>query len=152
MSETRITWYFTFGCGQRHPRTRRPLNNHYTTAYGTYGETRERINAIFGNEWAFQYSSADKAGVDRYNLTYVPCVEYSPGELLPPTSHELEYGRWTLETYGDVYCGSDYDLTVPYAASIAELHYMTKRYGIPHDARLKPGVYESAPIVVTWDV
>jgi len=74
------TWYFTFGFEHRHPRTNAPLANCYTTVYGTIDETRAHMLSIFGNKWAFQYASAERAGVERYNLTYVPCTEHTPGE------------------------------------------------------------------------
>lgn len=54
-------YYFTFTQGSE-------LKNHYIVFHGTFSSTRDRMVAIFGSSWAFQYSSRESAGVDRYNL------------------------------------------------------------------------------------
>ena len=54
-------YYFTFTQG-------RELKNPYIIFHGPFSSTRDRMVAIFGSSWAFQYSSRESAGVDRYNL------------------------------------------------------------------------------------
>ena len=54
-------WYFTWGFGYEYP-------NCYYIIHGTFGSARERMFEVFGPKWAFQYRSADEAGVDRFNL------------------------------------------------------------------------------------
>lgn len=149
----RKTWYFTFGHGQMHPRTGESLMDHYTTVTGTALEARERMTKIFGRNWSFQYPDADGlngAGVKKFNLTYVPCVEYSPGELLPPTNTELARGLWSLKTYRytDTYQGQHIDTYYP---DIIELTYMLKKYDIPDSACIEYGDCGSHTIVITWN-
>jgi len=64
MSERRQDWYFTFGYAHRHPGC-------YTVIYGTFAEARAEMVRRHGREWAFQYSSAEEAGVERYGLRQV---------------------------------------------------------------------------------
>lgn len=54
-------YYFTFTQGSE-------LKNHYIVFHDTFSGARDRMVAIFGSNWAFQYSSREAAGVDRYNL------------------------------------------------------------------------------------
>lgn len=58
-------WYFTFGHGHM------PGIGYYTKFYGTYASAREQMNAKY-EKWAFQYESAEEAGVNRFNLIEVP--------------------------------------------------------------------------------
>ena len=60
--EQRQYWYFSFNLD--HPF----FAGHYVTFYGTYAEAREEMLEYFGKKWAFQYSSAEKLGVGRWNL------------------------------------------------------------------------------------
>lgn len=153
----RQTWYFTFGFGQRHPRTGAPLDNCYTTVDGTCSESIERMHHVFGNEWAFLYECADGphgAGVEEFGLTYVPCVTYLPGELLPPTPHALSVGEWLLETvaiFKDFSSGKMMAHTTPYYPTLDELSRACERYGIPRDARVDYSECGSHTLVVVWD-
>jgi hypothetical protein len=54
-------WYFTFGSGHKHP-------NGYVKIHGTFDEARQEMCNRFGEKWAFQYRTAEDAGVDAYNL------------------------------------------------------------------------------------
>ena len=54
-------WYFTWGYGQKHP-------NSYTVIKGNYGQAREEMVRRHGQSWAFQYSSAEAAGVKEWKL------------------------------------------------------------------------------------
>jgi len=54
-------WYFTWGCNQGH-------DNCYTIIFGTYESARTAMVAYWGNNWAFQYPSAEAAGVYEFNL------------------------------------------------------------------------------------
>ena len=59
-------WYFTFGYG--HDPEGRPGAVSYAVFHGTYGEARAKMVERFGTKWAFQYESAEAAGVERWNL------------------------------------------------------------------------------------
>ena len=58
-------WYFTFGYGQN------PGIGYYTVIFGTYNDAREEMVIRYGRNWAFQYPSVEKAGVERFNLKRV---------------------------------------------------------------------------------
>lgn len=57
-------WYFTF-CGDS------PHRDCYEAYYGTYGSARRQMCDDHGTKWAFQYASAEDAGVNRFNLKRV---------------------------------------------------------------------------------
>jgi hypothetical protein len=61
LDEQEQHWYFTWGFGQEHP-------NCYTKIWGTFSSARDEMIRRYGDKWAFQYESADSAGVDRWNL------------------------------------------------------------------------------------
>ncbi len=63
--EKKQDWYFTFGCGQN------PGLGYYVKIYGTATSAREEMVKRYGQKFAFQYGSADEAGVDKYNLKEV---------------------------------------------------------------------------------
>jgi hypothetical protein len=68
--ERRQRWYFTFGVGQPN------AGRYYVVDEATFAEARERMFAVFGREWAFQYDDADwhKGGVsqaDKWHLTEI---------------------------------------------------------------------------------
>jgi hypothetical protein len=63
-TEEKRHWYFTFGGCHFH-------HNGYVKIYGTYGDAREQMVEWFGTHWAFQYKSAEEAGVDEFNLRQV---------------------------------------------------------------------------------
>lgn len=65
-------WIFTFGADHIHPDTGQRLGRSYVRLHGTADSTRAEILAAFGNQWAFQYPTAARAGVDKYSLTEVP--------------------------------------------------------------------------------
>lgn len=44
------------------------LHAYYITICDTYTSARDRMCKIFGDRWAFQYDSPEKAGVNKYNL------------------------------------------------------------------------------------
>lgn len=166
-STTQRTWYFTFGFGQCHPRTGVSLANCYTTATGTYESARARVVDVFGVNWSFQYETAESAGVDRYNLTYVMCTHYEPGELLPPTAVELKRRSWALETVHIIEeldlngepdennrlpkTGKLHDVLAGYYPTLDNLVYICRKYGIPSDARVEYDDCESHTLVVSWD-
>ena len=64
--EVRRDWYFTFGGAHAFP-------NGFVKIHGTYGEARDQMVQWFGDKWAFQYPSAEEAGVERFNLKEVHC-------------------------------------------------------------------------------
>lgn len=80
-------WYFTFGFDHHHPRTGQRLNNSYIKLHGTCDGTRDQMRAAFGDRWAMQYDSAERAGVERYRLTEVqlPGAVDEPGDADYPT-------------------------------------------------------------------
>ena len=55
-------WYFTFGYGHD------PGIGFYAVFHGTEAEAREKMFEAYGRRWAFQYGSAEEAGVVKYNL------------------------------------------------------------------------------------
>ena len=58
-------YYFTFGHGQKHgPRG-------YAKIWGSFSSAREEMMRRHGPKWAFQHSSAEAAGVEKYNLVEV---------------------------------------------------------------------------------
>lgn len=70
-AEDEQVWYFTFGGDHTHPVTGESLRRAYVMLHGAEDSTRDAMFAVFGNRWAFQYSTAEQAGVDRYNLREV---------------------------------------------------------------------------------
>ena len=47
------TWYFTFGCGQKHAGYCQPIKA------PSYGSARAKMFEMYGAEWAFQYSEQE---------------------------------------------------------------------------------------------
>ena len=54
-------WIFTFGCGQ-------PNDKRFVRITGTYVSAREEMFRRYGRKWSMQYSSEEKAGVQRFDL------------------------------------------------------------------------------------
>jgi len=54
--------YFTFGFGQVHE------NGYHVVEADTAREAREIMVSKFGMKWAFQYDSAEAAGVEEFGL------------------------------------------------------------------------------------
>lgn len=77
-------WLFTFGIGHQHA-------GRYVVITGTYDSARAAMMTAHGNAWAFQYSSAAAAGVDRFGLEQLPTPVqpldqadvYNPGHGIP---------------------------------------------------------------------
>ena len=63
LAETR-DWFFTFGSAHAHP-------NGYVRIHGTFVTARDTMFKRYGAKWAFQYPTAEQAGVYRWNLTEV---------------------------------------------------------------------------------
>jgi len=63
--EGKQDWFFAFGYGHKFG------PNGYIKIYGTFNSARDEMNERFGNNWSFQYSSAEKAGVEKFNLKEV---------------------------------------------------------------------------------
>lgn len=55
-------WFFTFGCGQENA-------GKYTVIHGTFESARQKMVERYGLVWAFQYPSAEAAGVEEWGLT-----------------------------------------------------------------------------------
>jgi len=62
-------WYFTFGFG--HMYRLQSMAGKYAVFHGTYESAREKMIEKYLFRWAFQYGSAEEAGVDRWNLKKV---------------------------------------------------------------------------------
>lgn len=76
--------YYTFGWGHTHPETGESLANYYVIVKGLSAEhCRAEMLNRFGSSWAFEYSTPERAGVDRFGLIKLP------DEKLPKSS-----GRW----------------------------------------------------------
>jgi hypothetical protein len=54
-------WFFTFGMGHANAGC-------YIVFHGTYSSARDMMVEHFGLKWCMQYSSAEDAGVERWNL------------------------------------------------------------------------------------
>lgn len=54
-------WFFTFGIGQENA-------GKYTIIHGTFESARQKMVERYGLVWAFQYPSAEAAGVEKWNL------------------------------------------------------------------------------------
>lgn len=83
-------WYFTFGHGQI------PDQNHYAVFHGTFNSAREKMVAEYGTKWSFQYDSAEKAGVERFNLQLAkPKADYDKLiEWIDNASYEQLLNKW----------------------------------------------------------
>jgi len=58
-------YYFTFGCGQAHPKG-------YVKIKGTYESAREDMVIRFGLKWAFQYTEEQfLPQIERFGLVQV---------------------------------------------------------------------------------
>lgn len=85
-----ITMVYTFGFGHKHPVTGESLANMYTVVSGESGEhCRAEMLNRFGRDWAFEYTTAEAAGVERFKLRELPQMEW------PPSS-----GRFSIEAAG----------------------------------------------------
>jgi hypothetical protein len=61
-------WFFTFGFGHCDPVSGESLAKCYVRITGSFELARQHMYNAYGNKWAFQYASAEKAGVERYQL------------------------------------------------------------------------------------
>lgn len=80
-------FYFTFGFGHWMAKGHDPVSlaSCYTIVEAEdERQARDKMYEHRGNKWAFCYDSAEKAGVERFNLKLVPFDEVSPqpGETL----------------------------------------------------------------------
>lgn len=66
---TEQDWYFTFGVGHYPPPGR------YIVIRGTMESSRLEMIARFGQRWAFQYESAEEAGVEKWGLRSIDEAE-----------------------------------------------------------------------------
>ncbi len=55
-------FWFTFGFGHEQE------NGYHVIEANSYAKARHEMIRRFGTKWAFQYDSAEAAGVDRFNL------------------------------------------------------------------------------------
>lgn len=62
-------WYFTFG-SNHYDADGRSLGNAVCVVEGTFGEAREKMVEARGDVWAFQYKTAEQAGVERFGLRF----------------------------------------------------------------------------------
>lgn len=76
--------YFTFGFGQHHPVTGKPLGGCFVRVAGDVEESRARMLAsVFGIRWAFQYSEVEKAEcIDKFGTLEVELPDRLPLESL----------------------------------------------------------------------
>ena len=65
-----MKFYFTFGFEHTTPEGNSLRNQYVETVGFDYEEARAVVVALFGTEWAMQYSEADFAGkTEKHNLT-----------------------------------------------------------------------------------
>lgn len=63
---------FTFGYSHTDPATGTSRSKTFTRIQAEdYEQARQKMNATFGRQWAFQYVSEEEAGVARWDLTEV---------------------------------------------------------------------------------
>ena len=65
MSSETKEYIFTFGFGQKYQ------NSFIAIDALNENDARKELFRMFGDVWAFCYTSREKAGVDRYNLTEI---------------------------------------------------------------------------------
>lgn len=71
------TYFFTFGQAHK-DRAGNSLANCYTTIEAEHrDEARQIMFSRYGRQWAFQYQSAETAGVYKYNLKHIDFEELS---------------------------------------------------------------------------
>lgn len=75
--------YFTFGLSSA-------LSQYYVKLEGDYGDTRQEMFELFGRNWAFQYSSLDKFGVEKHRLLELPLRRDNDGYLKLDTGQRYE--------------------------------------------------------------
>lgn len=68
VSQPTQDWIFTFGFGHAHPQTGESLANCFIRIRGTRADARREMDRRFGQKWAFDYESEERAGVQKYNL------------------------------------------------------------------------------------
>ena len=67
------SFYFTFGCGSDN------ANCYVEIQAEDYGKAREIMFEHYGDKWAFQYDSAEKAGVMEFGLYRLSLGEHKNG-------------------------------------------------------------------------
>lgn len=93
-----VTHIFTFGHGHTHPVTGKSLADHYVaiTAESSTLCRAEMLNR-FGRNWAFEYPTRERAGVDRYNLIELPESEWpDAGKRYLVSTGEHVIDTWNL--------------------------------------------------------
>lgn len=60
-----MKFYFTFGMGQK------GAGCYYIIKRDTAKEARRQMFDTFGTQWSMQYTSAEAAGVKKYNLRLI---------------------------------------------------------------------------------
>lgn len=91
--EVEQDWLFTFGADHTHPDTGQRLGRSFVRIHGTCDSTRDDMFTAFGNRWSHQYSSEEKAGVEKYGLTEVS---------MPFEGQVAEHGRRLAAEAGPV--------------------------------------------------
>lgn len=75
------SYFFTFGFDHVHPTTSEPLGGKYMEIVAPSPEkARQLMFRLFGVRWAFQYDSAEKAGVQKYGLTRLEILRAEKGD------------------------------------------------------------------------
>jgi hypothetical protein len=69
-------YYFTFGFGHHHGSDYQLLRNHYTIIEAESEQAaRQQMCERRGNKWATSYDSPEAAGVEWWELIYIPFTE-----------------------------------------------------------------------------
>jgi len=71
MVDEKRDWVFTFGVSSKY-------GGRFVEIHGTWIDARCEMFRAFGRYWAFQYSSREEAGVDKYGLEKMDIPRWSP--------------------------------------------------------------------------
>ena len=74
MTKTKTKFYFTFGFGHEHE------NGYHVIESDCWSNARGEMIRRFGTKWAFQYESAEAAGVEKFHLHEVFWTEETENE------------------------------------------------------------------------
>lgn len=66
-----MSFVFTFGYDHKSPDSGETLGRNYIEIDGDVESTRQVMLFLFNRDWAFQYPSKERAGVEKYRLTPV---------------------------------------------------------------------------------
>ena len=95
-----MSWIFTFGSNHRGTNGE-PLGNRYVKIPArSHGEAKIIMVMLRGRKWSHQYESAEKAGVEEYNLSAIPMDQIFLPEAVAPRG--VDFVMLTMGTLDEV--------------------------------------------------